>query len=161
MNCDDAKMIHKIPNCPDILPPFRTVVIPAVLGDDSYGQPYAPKTGAYQDTIVRYASNNAIYIYTADGIYTKLSDGAPITSTFYNAGACMVDNYYSDYDGLSTAIANGVPIVLATPSEQYGVIGVTGSVDNGFTIVCSSVSSGTTSITITPDGVVNRSSANG
>ena len=44
------------------------VVIPAVLGDDSEGSEVAPKNGAYCNTMVKYAANNNIYLYSSEGV---------------------------------------------------------------------------------------------
>lgn len=49
---------------------FRKVLIPASLGDDT-GEA-APKNGNYRNAIVAYAANGAVYIYSSDGIYTKM-----------------------------------------------------------------------------------------
>lgn len=54
----------------------RKVVIPAVLGDDSKGSDYAPYEGMYFNAVVEYEANGAVYIYSGDGIYTKLKDGS-------------------------------------------------------------------------------------
>lgn len=54
---------------------FRKVVIPAVMGDDSEGSDYAPENGLYKNSLVEYEANGAIYIYSSDGIYTKLKQG--------------------------------------------------------------------------------------
>ena len=49
---------------------FRRVIIPAALGDDKENP---PENGAYCNALVIYEANNAIYIYSSDGIWTKLS----------------------------------------------------------------------------------------
>lgn len=49
---------------------LRTVPIPANLGDDT-GE-YAPKPGAYFNTIVQYIANDAVYIYDSNGVFTKI-----------------------------------------------------------------------------------------
>jgi len=66
--------------CPDInchsgkdCCPFRKIVIPAVMGDDSEDSPAAPENGAYRNALVEYEANGALYIYSSEGIYTKLS----------------------------------------------------------------------------------------
>ena len=51
---------------------FKKIVIPAVMGDDSEGSPYAPFNGAYRNTLVEYEANGAMYMYSSDGIPTKL-----------------------------------------------------------------------------------------
>lgn len=67
-------------NCPDVncnnnkdCCPFRKIVIPAVMGDDSEGSDCAPENGAYRNALVEYEANGALYIYSSEGIYTKLS----------------------------------------------------------------------------------------
>lgn len=49
-------------------------VIAAVLGDDSPESPVAPHNGDYQNKIVEYEANGAIYFYSSDGLYTKLGN---------------------------------------------------------------------------------------
>lgn len=54
--------------------PFRKVVIPAVMGTDEEGEPHAPENGQYQNAIVEYEANKAVYIYSSDGIFTKITN---------------------------------------------------------------------------------------
>lgn len=54
------------------------VLIPAVLGDDSETSKVKPFDGAYQNKIVEYEANGAIYFYSSDGIYTKLGNSLDI-----------------------------------------------------------------------------------
>ena len=51
---------------------FRKIVIPAAMGDDSPTSPAAPANGAYHNALVEYEANGALYMYSSDGIYTKL-----------------------------------------------------------------------------------------
>jgi hypothetical protein len=51
---------------------FRKITIPAVMGDDSEGSESAPCNGAYRNALVEYEANGALYIYSSDGIFTKL-----------------------------------------------------------------------------------------
>ena len=53
--------------------PFRKIVIPAVMGDDSEDSPSAPENGAYVNALVEYEANGAMYMYASYGIFTKLS----------------------------------------------------------------------------------------
>lgn len=53
--------------------PFRKIVIPAVMGDDSEDSPSAPENGTYVNALVEYEANGAMYMYASDGIFTKLS----------------------------------------------------------------------------------------
>lgn len=49
--------------------------IPAILGDDSENSDYAPRNGLFTNTIVEYKANGAVYVYSGDGIYTRIKDG--------------------------------------------------------------------------------------
>lgn len=53
--------------------PFRKIVIPSVMGGDSEGEDYAPENGAYRNALVEYESNGHIYMYSSDGIPTRLT----------------------------------------------------------------------------------------
>lgn len=59
---------------------MRKTLIPAVLGDDSKGSPYEPQNGAYRNMLVEYQANGAVYVYTGDGIPTRIKDGSPKTN---------------------------------------------------------------------------------
>lgn len=52
---------------------LTTVTIKADEGDDSATAPYAPRLGAWQNTIVHYLKNNAVYLYDVNGVYTNLT----------------------------------------------------------------------------------------
>ena len=52
---------------------FDTMTIPANLGSDAKGQPYAPKDGLYYNKLVRYEANGAVVLYDSRGIYTYLT----------------------------------------------------------------------------------------
>lgn len=51
------------------------VNIPASLGDDSEGSAVAPKNGAYNNVIVYYEANGAVYIYSSEGIPVNIKEG--------------------------------------------------------------------------------------
>lgn len=53
---------------------LRTTIIPATLGTDEPGSPYAPQAGAYYNMVVWYQANNNTYIYDSNGVYTLLRD---------------------------------------------------------------------------------------
>lgn len=59
----------------DIL--FRKVIIPVAMGDDTQ---YPPENGAFRNALVEYEANHALYIYSSDGLYTKLSVPSGVTS---------------------------------------------------------------------------------
>lgn len=51
---------------------FNTEVLPVSAGTDTKGEPFAPKFGAYTNTIVQYLANGAVYFYDSKGIWTKI-----------------------------------------------------------------------------------------
>lgn len=53
---------------------IKTEVLPASAGTDAKGQPYAPKLGRYQNTLVQYSANGNIVFYDTQGIWTKIED---------------------------------------------------------------------------------------
>lgn len=77
--------------CSDV--PFRKVNIPASMGDDITGE-YAPENGLYKNAFVEYEANGALYIYSSDGIFTKLG--------FNTQGGGEVSKQYVDIQDAST-----------------------------------------------------------
>lgn len=55
---------------------LRTVALPANLGDDTGA--YAPKAGAYYNTVVAYLANGNVYVYDSNGVYTLVEDGVAV-----------------------------------------------------------------------------------
>lgn len=48
------------------------VFIPAALGDDQEGSPVAPKNGSYNNAIVYYEATGNVYLYSSDGVPTRV-----------------------------------------------------------------------------------------
>ena len=67
---------------------FRKVLIPMAIGDDTK---FPPKNGAYRNSLVVYEANGAIYIYSSDGLYTKLSVAAGVNSVNGMYGDVILD----------------------------------------------------------------------
>lgn len=82
-NCPKVNCNQKNDCCP-----FRKIVIPAVMGDDSEDSPSAPENGAYRNALVEYEANGAMYIYASDGIFTKIS---MVTAEYGAATVAYVD----------------------------------------------------------------------
>lgn len=76
--------------CSDV--PFRKVNIPASMGDDTTGE-YIPENGLYKNALVEYEANGALYIYSSDGIFTKLG---------YNTQGGGVSKNYVDIQDAAT-----------------------------------------------------------
>lgn len=86
--------------------PFRKIVIPAVMGGDSEGEDYAPENGAYRNALVEYESNGHIYMYSSDGIPTRLTG---------ESGA-------SDYEVLTNKPSiNGHELIGNKTAEELGI----------------------------------------
>jgi len=69
LNCGSIDCNRGKKDCCSML---KKMIIPAVLGDDSEGSPFAPCNGAYRNALVEYEANGAMYMYSSDGIYTKM-----------------------------------------------------------------------------------------
>lgn len=67
-NCDGAAT--NVCGMPPTKITLRTVVLPASLGTDTEGAPYAPALGRWYNSVVSYQANGAVYVYDSNGIYT-------------------------------------------------------------------------------------------
>ena len=63
-------------NCRPTQITLRTKVLPASVGTDEAGQPYAPAVGLFFNSIVSYQANGALYIYDSNGVWTKFNAAA-------------------------------------------------------------------------------------
>ncbi len=72
-------------NNPEELVLFRKVVIPTSVGDD---ETVPAAIGKYRNVLLVYEANNHIYLYSSDGIPTRLSseDGPVFTLTNVDPG---------------------------------------------------------------------------
>lgn len=52
------------------------VFIPAALGDDQKGSPVAPKNGSYNNAVVYYEATGNVYLYSSDGVPTRVGEGS-------------------------------------------------------------------------------------
>lgn len=68
-SCAFTKATVQINN-PKELALFRKVVVPASLGDDTE---YPPKVGKYCNVILYYEANDQVYLYSSDGIPTRIT----------------------------------------------------------------------------------------
>lgn len=86
--------------------PFRKIVIPSVMGGDSEGEDYAPENGAYRNALVEYESNGHIYMYSSDGIPTRLTSESGV----------------SDYEALTNKPSiNGHELIGNKTAEELGI----------------------------------------
>ena len=112
--------------------PFRKIVIPSVMGGDSEGEDYAPENGAYRNALVEYESNGHIYMYSSDGIPTRIagengvSDYEVLTNKPSINGHELVGNKSLDDLGITAAIAAAIPASPTVFTMQYA----TGSPDS-------------------------------
>lgn len=52
---------------------FTTELIPASMGTSEAGQPFAPKNGAFYNTLVKYQADGGKFLYDSEGNYTELT----------------------------------------------------------------------------------------
>lgn len=93
--------------CSDV--PFRKVNIPASMGDDITGE-YAPENGLYKNAFVEYEANGALYIYSSDGIFTKLGfntqGGGEVSKQYVDIQDAKILQDSKDYTASSIAEYN-------------------------------------------------------
>lgn len=88
-------------------------VIPAAMGDDSPTSEVRPRNGAYCNKVVEYEANGAVYLYSSDGLYTKLpqAEGSsyelPIASASTLGGIKVGENLSIDTNGVLSATGGG------------------------------------------------------
>lgn len=100
---------------------FEKYVIPAAMGDDSEGSEVAPCNGAYKNALVEYEANGALYIYSSEGIFTRLYYVASeitgaATVQYVKKADSTVLKAAKDYT--NTAIAQMNPTTKAYVDEQ-------------------------------------------
>lgn len=102
------------------------------MGGDSEGEDYAPENGAYRNALVEYESNGHIYMYSSDGIPTRIagengvSDYEVLTNKPSINGHELVGNKSLDDLGITAAIAAAIPASPTVFTMQYA----TGSPDS-------------------------------
>lgn len=110
---------------------IKTVVLPASVGTDAKGQPYAPSLGAFTNTIVQYAANQATYIYDSKGVFTKFASGSVVSSINGKGGDVELGTATFQVNGETTATYNGdgditfnvaVPVAGAVEAGSTGYI---------------------------------------
>ena len=67
---------------------FRKVLIPTTMGDE---KKYPPQNGAYRNALVYYEADGAMYIYSSDGLYTRLDVPSGVTSVNGMTGDVVLD----------------------------------------------------------------------
>lgn len=67
---------------------FRKVLIPTTMGDE---RKYPPQNGAYRNALVYYEADGAMYIYSSDGLYTRLDVPSGVTSVNGMTGDVVLD----------------------------------------------------------------------
>lgn len=96
------------------------VVIPATLGDDT-GE-FAPVNGAYKNKIVEYEANGTVYIYSDEGIFTKIGNRSEDVILYSGPG--------NKNDGAMTQRATTKYVDDETAARKAAVTGLQTSVEN-------------------------------
>lgn len=111
---------------------LRTKTIPANLGTDAEGQPYAPALGSAYNTIVFYLANGAVYIYDSNGVYTEVEPGgfAELVQTVESFKQALNELYdpakigymvktHEQLEALSPTVVPADQFVLVTEDETH------------------------------------------
>ena len=104
------------------------IVIPAALGDEN-GE-YRPQNGAYSNTLVEYQASGVSYLYSNDGIPTRMGDGIVATievgetTTLQPGESATVENIGDKYH----AVLN-----FGIPEGQKGDTGDAATIEVGAT----------------------------
>lgn len=89
-NMDFPSSVIEITN-PEKLILFRKVVVPASMGNEST---FPPAIGKYANVLLQYEANGNLYLYSSDGIPTKIpAGGGPLEpATTSTLGGVIVGN---------------------------------------------------------------------
>lgn len=126
------------------------------MGGDSEGEDYAPENGAYRNALVEYESNGHIYMYSSDGIPTRLtgesgaSDYEVLTNKPSINGVMLVGNKSLDDLGidindatltvkqgettLGTFSANASENVEINVGDIYEIVTIAGEVNDHYEV---------------------------
>lgn len=91
---------------------LRTVVIPKNKGGDGVGEPYEPKLGAFQNTLVIYRKSGSVYVYDASGVYTNL------TGTDYAAQIIEMAEKLQEHSDTLTSLSDALATETATRTRE-------------------------------------------
>ena len=95
--------------------PFRKVVIPAIAGDDETGT-VLPENGLFQNALVEYEANGAMYIYSSDGIYTRIGSNSKSEEA---ASVAYVDKEVDDASSAMTTYVDGADATTLADAKSY------------------------------------------
>lgn len=104
---------------PSQLLEFRKVVVKASLGDDTT---YPPKVGMFCNTILYYEANDQVYLYSSDGIPTKITvDTEELKRQIKQVSDALADEVQNRVDA-DNAIWNEIETIEAA-SDVVDVVG--------------------------------------
>ncbi len=106
--------------------PFRKVVIPAIAGDDETGT-VLPENGLFQNALVEYQANGAMYIYSSDGIYTRIGSNSKseeaasvaYVDTQISSTKRYVDQEVNDASSAMTIYVDGADATTLADAKSY------------------------------------------
>lgn len=101
---------------------IKTYFLPANLGTDEEGQPYAPKPGAEHDAFVVYQANGAIWFYDHQGVPLHITGGG-VTSVNGETGDIVLGTLTVRMNGEQLAQYNaGQSVEVDLPIPELGEI---------------------------------------
>ena len=129
--CDDKCELPKALqiNNPGEVTLFHRVEIPASQGDD---ETYPPKNGLYRNVLLVYLANNHAYLYSSDGIPTRVDgDSAAGVPKGGLTGQVLMKKTNEDYDTKweTQTSANDAKLTLTRNNTEIGDFTANASVD--------------------------------
>lgn len=118
MNCAHFSNITKV--APEL------VIIPSSQGSSEVGQPYAPKIGAYTNSIVKYEADGKSYIYDQRGYYALLSD-----TSSEETGNILYETLGDHRDGALTQRASTRAIYSPLNFPDHRTVTIGGNIEQG------------------------------
>lgn len=99
---------------------LATVTIPAYQGGDGPNDPFKPTLGAWQNTIVFYAKNQAVYLYDVNGVFTNLT-GTDWGTQIANAME-QISSLSTQLDDLTTKLDSEITNLQSAQTAQANSI---------------------------------------
>lgn len=129
--CDDKCELPKALqiNNPGEVTLFHRVEVPASQGDD---ETYPPKNGLYRNVLLVYLANNHAYLYSSDGIPTRVDgDSAAGVPKGGLTGQVLMKKTNEDYDTKweTQTSANDAKLTLTRNNTEIGDFTANASVD--------------------------------
>ena len=89
---------------------LRAVTLPPSIGTED---DFPPTVGLYKNVILKYESNNHVYVYSSDGIPVYLESDAPVDERAFKPFPSSVDTTHTTEAFLNSILALNAPVGMA------------------------------------------------